>query len=127
MTAAASDAVEFFNGRGADLVIEVTNSPFGFATAAEAVRIGGRVVGTVQHMLTSGITFLLHHHHHHHLLHSPPPPPPPLTTAHSPQVLVGIPDGNEYTLDASLIRRKGLDIKTSRRMGDVYPRAIEVQ
>ena len=42
-------------------------------------------------------------------------------------VLVGIPDGNEYApLDASLIRRKGLKIKTSRRMGDVYDRAIEL-
>ena len=42
-------------------------------------------------------------------------------------VLVGIPDGNVYApLDASLVRRKGLKIKTSRRMGDVYDRAIEL-
>lgn len=42
-------------------------------------------------------------------------------------VLVGIPDGNTYApLDASVIRRKAVKIKTSRRMGDVYPRAIEL-
>ncbi|WP_026872380.1 zinc-dependent alcohol dehydrogenase [Inquilinus limosus] len=39
-------------------------------------------------------------------------------------VLVGIPEGDRYTVEASLIRRKGLKIKTSRRMGSVYPRAI---
>ncbi|MGK9167319.1 alcohol dehydrogenase catalytic domain-containing protein [Inquilinus limosus] len=39
-------------------------------------------------------------------------------------VLVGIPEGDRYTVEASLIRRKGLKIKTSRRMGNVYPRAI---
>ena len=69
-------------GRGTDLVIEATNSPLGFQHAAEAVRIGGRLV------------------------------------------LVGIPEGDGYTLEASLVRRKGLSIKLSRRMGHVYPRAI---
>jgi L-iditol 2-dehydrogenase len=80
------DAVaEMTDGRGADLVIEATNSPFGMRDAVECARVGGRVV------------------------------------------LVGIPDGNEYApLDASLVRRKGLKIKTSRRMGDVYDRAIEL-
>jgi|EP01047_Picozoa_sp_COSAG01_P050365 L-iditol 2-dehydrogenase len=42
-------------------------------------------------------------------------------------VLVGIPDGNVYApLDASLLRRKGLKIKSSRRMGHVFDRAIEL-
>ena len=41
-------------------------------------------------------------------------------------VLVGIPDGNSFSLTASLVRRKGLTIKMSRRMGHVYPRAIEL-
>lgn len=41
-------------------------------------------------------------------------------------VLVGIPEGNEYTLTASRARRKGLSIKFCRRMGDVYSRAIEL-
>ena len=41
-------------------------------------------------------------------------------------VLVGIPDGNLFTLDAASIRRKGLNIKLSRRMGHVYPRAIRL-
>jgi L-iditol 2-dehydrogenase len=41
-------------------------------------------------------------------------------------VLVGIPDGDSFTLTASTIRRKGLSIKMSRRMGHVYPRAIEL-
>lgn len=40
-------------------------------------------------------------------------------------VLVGIPDGDEFTLTGSQVRRKGLTIKLSRRMGDIYPRAIE--
>jgi L-iditol 2-dehydrogenase len=39
-------------------------------------------------------------------------------------VLVGIPDGNHFTLTAATVRRKGLTIKLSRRMGHVYPRAI---
>lgn len=41
-------------------------------------------------------------------------------------VLVGIPEGDAFTLNASLVRRKGLTIKMSRRMGDVYPRAIRM-
>jgi L-iditol 2-dehydrogenase len=41
-------------------------------------------------------------------------------------VLVGIPDGDSFTLTASNVRRKGLSIKMSRRMGHVYPRAIEL-
>ncbi|CAM3182195.1 Sorbitol dehydrogenase [Deinococcus saxicola] len=40
-------------------------------------------------------------------------------------VLVGIPDGDEFTLTGSQVRRKGLTIKLSRRMGNIYPRAIE--
>ena len=40
-------------------------------------------------------------------------------------ILVGIPDGDEFSLTGSLVRRKGLTIKLSRRMGDIYPRAIE--
>ncbi|MGP1397127.1 MAG: zinc-dependent alcohol dehydrogenase [Inquilinaceae bacterium] len=83
---AVADRVEAIadltGGRGVDLVLEATNAPAGFQHAAEAARIGGRVV------------------------------------------LVGIPDGDAYTLSASMARRKGLSIKLSRRMGDVYPRAI---
>ncbi len=41
-------------------------------------------------------------------------------------VLVGIPDGDTYTLSAAEARRRGLTIKFSRRMGHVYPRAIEL-
>ena len=40
-------------------------------------------------------------------------------------ILVGIPDGDEFTLTGSHVRRKGLTIKLSRRMGTIYPRAIE--
>lgn len=39
-------------------------------------------------------------------------------------VLVGIPDGDTYTMPASDARRRALGIKFSRRMGEVYPRAI---
>jgi L-iditol 2-dehydrogenase len=39
-------------------------------------------------------------------------------------VLVGIPDGDTYTLPAADARRRGLTVKFSRRMGHVYPRAI---
>ena len=39
-------------------------------------------------------------------------------------VLVGIPDGDTYTLPAADARRRGLKVKFSRRMGEVYPRAI---
>lgn len=41
-------------------------------------------------------------------------------------VLVGIPEGNEYHLSAATARRKGVTLKWSRRMGDVYPRAIRM-
>ena len=41
-------------------------------------------------------------------------------------VLVGIPDGDRYVLPAAEARRRGLSIKFSRRMGFVYPRAIEL-
>lgn len=41
-------------------------------------------------------------------------------------VLVGIPDGDTYTLPAAEARRRGLKIKFARRMGDVYPRAIDL-
>ncbi len=41
-------------------------------------------------------------------------------------VLVGIPDGDTYTLPAAEARRRGLGIKFSRRMGHVYPRAISL-
>jgi L-iditol 2-dehydrogenase len=41
-------------------------------------------------------------------------------------VLVGIPEGDAFSLTASLVRRKGLTIKLSRRMADVYPRAIRM-
>lgn len=41
-------------------------------------------------------------------------------------VMVGIPDGDEYTLPAAETRRRGLKIKFARRMGEVYPRAIEL-
>lgn len=41
-------------------------------------------------------------------------------------ILVGIPDGDKFSLTASLVRRKGLTIKLSRRMGHVYPRAIQL-
>lgn len=41
-------------------------------------------------------------------------------------VLVGIPDGDIYTLPAAEARRRGLKIKFSRRMVDAYPRATEL-
>ena len=41
-------------------------------------------------------------------------------------VLVGIPDGDTYTLPAAESRRRGLKIKFARRMGEVYPRAIDL-
>ena len=67
-----------------DVVLEATDSPLGPQHAAQAVRIGGRLV------------------------------------------LVGIPEGDAFTLNASLVRRKGLTIKLSRRMGHVYPRAVQM-
>jgi L-iditol 2-dehydrogenase len=39
-------------------------------------------------------------------------------------ILVGIPDGDTYTLPAAEARRRALKIKFVRRMGEVYPRAI---
>ena len=69
---------------GHPLVMEATNSPFGFQDAVRASRIGGRVV------------------------------------------LAGIPDGDAYTLSASEARRRGLKIKFVRRMGDDFPRAIDL-
>ena len=80
-------ADEFVSGPGKGgrpLVIEATNSPFGFRDAVRASRIGGRVV------------------------------------------LAGIPDGDAYTLPASEARRRGLKIRFVRRLGDDYPRAIEL-
>ncbi|MFK8080071.1 MAG: zinc-binding dehydrogenase [Granulosicoccus sp.] len=42
-------------------------------------------------------------------------------------IVVGIPDGDIYSnLQASEARRRGLTLKFSRRMGNVYPRAIEL-
>jgi len=82
----ASDSVasliEWSSG-GCPLVLEATNSPFGFRDAVRATRIGGRIV------------------------------------------LVGIPDGDTYTLPAADARRRGLKIKFARRMGEVYPLAIQ--
>lgn len=69
---------------GCPLVLEATNSPFGFRDAVRAARIGGRII------------------------------------------LVGIPDGDTYTLPAADARRRGLKIKFARRMGEVYPLAIEL-
>ena len=39
-------------------------------------------------------------------------------------VLVGIPDGDTYTMPAAEARRRALKVKFARRMGEVYPRAI---
>ncbi len=77
-----ADALEATAGRGADLVLEATDSAQGFDHAVRASRIGGRLV------------------------------------------IVGIPEGNAYTLNAAEARRRGLTIKFSRRMPEVYPRAI---
>jgi L-iditol 2-dehydrogenase len=41
-------------------------------------------------------------------------------------VLVGIPDGDRTAFPASVARRKGLTLALSRRMGEVYPRAIDL-
>ena len=41
-------------------------------------------------------------------------------------VLAGIPDEDHTTFRASTARRKGLTLLLSRRMGDVYPRAIDL-
>ncbi len=84
-TAAQHEAIaDWTDGRGADVVIEATNTPDGFEHTIDSVRIGGSIV------------------------------------------LVGIPEGNEYQLTAAPARRKGVTIKFCRRMGDVYPRAIQL-
>ena len=72
------------NGRGADVVLEATNSPTGPAHAVACAAVGGRVI------------------------------------------LVGIPDGDRFSLVASEARRKALTLKWQRRMGHVYPRAIQM-
>jgi L-iditol 2-dehydrogenase len=41
-------------------------------------------------------------------------------------ILVGIPDGDRTSFRASTARRKGLTMLLSRRMGEVYPRAIRL-
>ncbi|GIE99321.1 zinc-dependent alcohol dehydrogenase [Paractinoplanes rishiriensis] len=41
-------------------------------------------------------------------------------------VLVGIPDGDRTSFPAAIARRKGLTLVMSRRMGEVYPRAIDL-
>ncbi|WP_344934668.1 zinc-binding dehydrogenase, partial [Actinoplanes nipponensis] len=41
-------------------------------------------------------------------------------------VLVGIPDGDRTSFSAGLARRKGLTLVLARRMGEVYPRAIDL-
>jgi L-iditol 2-dehydrogenase len=41
-------------------------------------------------------------------------------------ILVGIPDEDRTSFRASLARRKGLTVLLSRRMGEVYPRAIRL-
>jgi L-iditol 2-dehydrogenase len=41
-------------------------------------------------------------------------------------VLVGIPDDDRTTFPAAMARRKGLTLLVSRRMAEVYPRAIEL-
>jgi len=41
-------------------------------------------------------------------------------------VLVGIPDGDRTTFSAGAARRKGLTLVLARRMGEVYPRAIDL-
>ena len=41
-------------------------------------------------------------------------------------ILVGIPQEDRFFLNASTVRRKGLTIKMVRRMGQVYPRAIQM-
>jgi L-iditol 2-dehydrogenase len=82
--ASVADFVGGGGKAGHPLVVEATNSPFGFRDAVLASRIGGRVV------------------------------------------LTGIPDGDVYTLPAADARRRALKIKFVRRMGEDYPRAIEL-
>jgi L-iditol 2-dehydrogenase len=77
-----AEVADATGSRGADLVIEATDSSDGFEHAARCTRIGGRAV------------------------------------------IVGIPENNQYILSGAESRRKGLSIKFSRRMPEVYPRAI---
>jgi L-iditol 2-dehydrogenase len=79
----AADLLDWAKG-GLSLVMEATNSPYGFRDAVSVARIGGRMV------------------------------------------LIGIPDGDVYTLPAAEARRRGLKLKWARRMGDTYPRSIEL-
>lgn len=81
---AAAEVSDWTKGEGCPLVVEATNSPFGFRDAVQCARIGGRVI------------------------------------------LAGIPDGDLYNLPASEARRRALKIKFVRRMGEVYPRAINL-
>jgi L-iditol 2-dehydrogenase len=41
-------------------------------------------------------------------------------------LLLGIPDGDSTTFQASVARRKGLTLVLVRRMQEVYPRAIDL-
>ena len=41
-------------------------------------------------------------------------------------IVVGIPDGDTYQFKASEARRRGISIKFSRRMGEVYDRTISM-
>ena len=41
-------------------------------------------------------------------------------------IVVGIPDGDNYQFKASEARRRGISIKFSRRMGEVYDRTISM-
>ena len=41
-------------------------------------------------------------------------------------IVVGIPDGDGYQFKASEARRRGISIKFSRRMGEVYERTISM-
>jgi L-iditol 2-dehydrogenase len=41
-------------------------------------------------------------------------------------VLVGIPDDDRTSFPAALARRKGLTILVSRRMNEIYPRALRL-
>jgi len=79
-----AEVARWSNGRGADVVLEATNSPTGPEHAVRCARVGGRVV------------------------------------------LVGIPDGDRFSIAASEARHRALTIKWQRRMGHVYPRAIQM-
>ena len=78
------DVARWTRGRGADVVLEATNSPTGPEHAVACARVGGRVI------------------------------------------MVGIPDGDRFSFSASEVRGRALTIKWQRRMGHVYPRAIQM-